>query len=273
MTENDNHTAAPLAKPRLMMRVGHNSLSFSVVDKSREEGVVYEPYTVKSGISMAANLRQAFLDSALLSRGYVKAGVLLDSPTLLLPVEQFQEEDLPTLYGYTFQKSDATTLIKKVLPAQNAVAVFPVNKDLKLVIEDHFQEVRYSPVCMPVWNYLHQRGLQGQNRKLFGYFHDRKLEVFSFDKQRFLFSNSYEVTNVKDAVYFLINVWQQLGLDAFKDELDIVGDVPDRAAVLEQLKRYVRKVFLLNPSAEFNRAPITRLKDFPFDLLTYFLRR
>ena len=68
MTENVNPTSSPVSmvKARLMIRVGYKSLSFSVVDGSCEEGVRYEPYTVKSGISMAANLRQAFLDSELL---------------------------------------------------------------------------------------------------------------------------------------------------------------------------------------------------------------
>ena len=33
------------------------------------------PYTVKSGVSMAANLRQAFKESELLQRGYQKVRV------------------------------------------------------------------------------------------------------------------------------------------------------------------------------------------------------
>lgn len=256
------------------MRVGNNSLSFSVVDKSAAEGVLHEPYVLKSGVSMAANLRQAFADSSLLSRGYTKVAVLLDTPVLLVPVEQSRDEDLAVLYGYSFEKADtATTLIRKVLPAQNAVVVFPINKDLKLVVEDHFSDVRYSPVCVSVWNYLQQRGAQGLDRKLYGYFHDRRLDIFCFDKQRFRFSNSYEVTHGRDAIYFLLYVWQQLGFDVRRDELDLAGDVPDRDDTLSQLRRYVRKVFLLNPVAEFNRAPLTRLKEMPFDLLTYFLRK
>lgn len=256
-----------------MIRVGHKSLSFSVVDKTAEASVRFEPYTIKSGISMAANLRQAFLDSDLLRQGYQKVGVLIDSPTLLLPIELFQEEDLPTLYRYSFEMGESSSLIRKVLPNQNAVAVFPINKDLKLVIEDHFADVRYSPVCVPVWNYLQQRSFQGANRKLYGYFHDKKLDIFCFDKQRFKFSNSYEVNHGKDAIYFLLYVWNQLLMDARKDELSVVGDIPDRTETIDQLKRYVRKVFALNPAAEFNRTPVTRVKDMPFDLLTYYLRK
>ena len=48
---------------RLTIRVSNNTLSFSVVDREAEHQVIYEPYTVKSGVSMAANLRQAFKES------------------------------------------------------------------------------------------------------------------------------------------------------------------------------------------------------------------
>ncbi len=256
-----------------MIRAGYNSLSFSVVDKASETSIRFEPYTVKSGISMAANLRQAFLDNDLLLQGYQKAGILLDTPTLLIPIEQSQDENLAALYRYTYEMGDSNTLIRKVLPNQNAVALFAINKDFKLVIEDHFPDVRYSPVCMSVWNYLQQRSFQGINRKLYGYFHDKKLDIFCFDKQRFRFSNAYEVKHGKDAIYFLLYVWNQLQMDAHKDELSLLGEIPDSAETIEQLKRYVRKVFALNPAAEFNRAPITRIKDMPFDLLTYYLRK
>ena len=51
---------------RLTIRVSKNTLSFSVVDREAEHQLIYEPYTVKSGVSIAANLRQAFVTITLL---------------------------------------------------------------------------------------------------------------------------------------------------------------------------------------------------------------
>ena len=46
----------------LTIRVGKNTLSFSMIDNANgQQPIVYEPYVVKSGISMAANLREARL--------------------------------------------------------------------------------------------------------------------------------------------------------------------------------------------------------------------
>lgn len=47
-------------KPRLTIRIGKHSLSFSALSAEAAEGITFEPYTVRSGISMAANLREAF---------------------------------------------------------------------------------------------------------------------------------------------------------------------------------------------------------------------
>lgn len=256
---------------RLTIRVSRNSLCFSVVDNSTEQQVCFEPYTVKSGISIAANLRQAFKESSLLQQGYKKVRVYLDTPVLLMPLEEFREEEMETLYHHTFTSNENDCILYRVQPALNAVAVFPINKDLKMVVEDNFQDVRFTPILQPVWNHLYQRSLVGMHHKLYGYFHDKRLEIFSFEKNRFKFFNSYDTSNAKDSLFFLLNVWQQLGLDQRKDELHLVGDLPEREWLIENLKEYIAKVFVINPTGEFNRAPITQIKGMTFDLMTLYI--
>ena len=46
-------------KPRLTIRLSRKTIAFSALDKESEKQVRYEPYTVKSGMSLAANLREA----------------------------------------------------------------------------------------------------------------------------------------------------------------------------------------------------------------------
>lgn len=258
---------------RLTIRVSKNYLSFSVIDRDTEQQVYFEPYTVKSGVSVAANLRQAFKESVLLQRGYKKARAFLDAPLLMVPVENFHEADAELLFQHAFTGHDSDAILYRVQPTLNAVALFPINKDLKLVLEDHFEDVRFSPVLQPVWNHLYQRSFTGIHRKLYGYFHDKKLDVFSFDKGRLKFFNSFDATHAKDSIYFLLYVWKQLAMDQQRDELHILGDIPDKEWFLHNIKLYILKTFVINPSAEFNRAPITDIKGMPFDLLTLYLSR
>ena len=266
-------TGKNIQQARLTIRVSRNTLSFSVVDRKAEHQVIYEPYTVKGGVSMAANLRQAFKESALLQRGYTKVRLYLDTPIMLVPIEEFQEEDIDTLYQHAFTGHHGDAILYRVQPTLNVVAVFPVNKDLKLVVEDNFSDVRFTPIMQPMWHHLHQRSFTGLHRKLYGYFHDKKLDIVSFEKNRIKFFNSFDASHAKDALYFILYVWKQLGFNQMQDELHVSGEMPDKDWLLYNTKLYIKKTFLLNPSAEFNRAPITEIKGMTFDLLALYLSK
>ena len=264
-------TTATKSHIRLNIRISRNALSFSIAERDAIGQAVYEPYIVKSGISMAANLREAFRCSDLLMQEHRRSLVLTDSPTLLIPTEEFEPNDIDQLFHHTFSGHQAEVVLSQPIPNLDAMAVFSINKDLKTVIEDHFIDIRFIPLMLPVWNHLHKRSQQGTTKKLYGYFHDKKLEVFSFQHNRFRFSNSYNLQNQRDAVYFLLFVWTQLGLNAEQDELHIIGQAPEEHELMQTLRKYVQKVFLLTPSADFNEAPVTKVKGMPYDLTALFV--
>ena len=239
-----------------------------------ESPVTYEPYVVKSGISMAANLREALKSAGLKQMGIIKALVLVDAPILLTPVELFEEQKMAEMYNHSFPRKEQEQVLYNVLPDLNAVAVFSVNKDLKLVLDDNFADVRTTAAMSPVWRHLHRRSFTSTRNKLYGYLHDQKIDVFSFHQNRFKFYNQFETTRSADALYFLLYVWKQLMLSQERDELHLVGDglTDGQDELANKLRRYLQNVFVINPSAEFNRAPATKVKGMPFDLVTLFTK-
>lgn len=264
--------SAIIKRPRVTLRISRNNLSFTAIDQVAADQVIFEPYTVKSGISMAANLREAFRTSELLARNFERAQILIDAPVLLIPVVEYSEETREMLYMYSFPATAGSVILSNTLPHANAVAVYAINKDLKLVIDDHFPDVRFIPLMQPIWSHLHQRSFTGVRRKQYAYFHDDKVDIFSFDKNRFKFCNSFEAAHSRDAVYYLLSVWKQLMMDAEKDELHLVGNIPDKDWLMEALHRFIMKVYVISPSADFNRAPITEIKGIPYDLITLFIK-
>jgi len=266
---------------RLTFRVSRQQLTVAVIDKTADNDVRCFALPAEPGKSVAARVRRLLQTApeglpeagAWLSPSrFTRAQVLIDSPVMLVPDEEFSPDDAEELYQYSFPDRHQESLMINPLAGENAVAVFSVNRDLKQVLEEHFADIRFLPVMQPVWSFLHQRGYEGTYQKLFGYFHDRELSVVSFDRNRFRFYNQFDVAGAQDAAYFLMYVWRQLAFDPEKDELHLAGDIPDRDALMETLRRYLLKVSVINPSAEFMRAPITRCRDLPFDLLTLFVR-
>ena len=256
---------------RLTIRIGRSSMSFSCM-ADNEKDVIYEPYVIKSGVSMAANLREAFKTADLLLDPPARVRVVLDSDVLMVPVELFEEKDVEKMYGHTFPKKDQDVVCYNVVPDLNTVAVFAINKDLKLVIDDHFKDVKIITAIAPVWRHLHQRSFTGSRRKLYGYFHEKHLDIFSFQQNRFKFCNTFEVSRAHDSLYFLLYVWKQLRLQPEYDELHIVGEIPDKEWLLAELKKFLQNAYIINPSADFNRHAITEIKGMPYDLQTLYIK-
>lgn len=267
-------------RPRMTIRVGHGTLSFSMPDEE-DNSIAFVPYVVKSGVSMPANLREAFKSLDFLREAPPRVRLVIDANVMMVPVSQFEESEARILFDHTFPGREQEVLFSSVLPELNAVAVSSVNKDLKLVIDDHFQDVLILPAMTPVWNHLYRRSFTGAHQKLFGYFHERQLDIFSFQQNRFKFSNAFEVKCMHDAVYFLLYVWNSLNMNQQEDELHLVGDVfqgdavtaSEREELLDELRKYLQKVYVINPTADFNQAPVTEISGMPYDLQTLFARK
>ena len=252
---------------RLTIRLGRSTMAM-LQQSDDSDDIVYEPYVVKSSMSMAANLRDAFKNSDLLLQAPPRVRVVIDSDVLMVPIEMFEEGQKELLHNHAFPYNEKDAIFYNVVPDLNAVAVFSMNKDLKLVLDDHFQNMRLVTAIQPVWRYMHQRSFTGVRYKLYGYFHEKRLEIFSFQQNRFKFCNSFDASKAEDAIFFVAYVWNQLQLSPKFDELHLMGDIPEKNFVVEKLKRYIQKVFVINPQIDFNEHPVTAIKGVPFDLQT-----
>ena len=80
-----------------------------------------------------------------------------------------------------------------------------------------------------------------------------------------------EQEELADCIYYLLYIWQQLGYNQEKDELQLTGKFKDKEGLLTGLRKYLRQVFIINPKAEFNRSEISKIEDIPFDMQTLIL--
>lgn len=259
------------AGQRLTVRIGLGSLSFSLASPV-ENTVRYEPYGVKGGMSMAANMREALKALPFGLEHRRKVLVLADTPVVFIPADEFAEGNAEMFYMNTLTGMEGCAVMQTAIPGLNTVAVYSMNKDLKQVIEDNFDDVKFSHTCVAVLRALHKRSLAGGGRKLFCHFAGRRLDVYSFRQNRFRFANSYDTPSPRDAVYFILHVWQQLGFDPLKDELHITGGTPGTDTQAKELRRYIRNVCMLSPKAEFNRSAAADIEGMPYDLMALFHR-
>ena len=254
----------------LVIRTSRNSLAFSTSD---EREVTFERYPLKSSISLAANMREALRQVPLLQHQFQRVKVVVDAGVLMMPADLYRQEEQEELYYHTFTRQQQTAVVHSVVPDLNAVAVFSIQKDLRQVLTDQYGTVSFMPLMMTVWRHMYQKSFTSKNAKLYGYFHDRRLEVFSFGQNRFKFCNAFSVNNPSDALYYLLAAWKQLGLSPQQDELHLSGDLPEKEQLVEQASQFVKRIFVANPSGEFNRAPVTQIEGMPYDMMLLYLGR
>ncbi len=233
----------------LTVNIGTNTLSFAKYDD--EDNEMIEPYTLKSGISIAANLREAFKTCEFLEEAPAKARVFIDSDVLMVPMILFREEQAETLFFHAFPDRSSEQVFFQVLSDLHVVVISSVNKDLKTVLDDHFLRVVFYIALSSVWEDKYRRNFVGNYRKLYGHFHEHRMDLFCFQQNRFKYFNSFEVKHPKDAVFFILYVWKQLQLDVRNDELHLSGNIfeeksvtatEEREELLQELRKFLLKV-------------------------------
>lgn len=252
---------------RVIIRIGQGVLSVVALNASSQI-TDYASVNMKSGVSAAANLREAFKNIDLLKQPYDHADVMLSMPTMLIPADEFHSEDASVLYDHTFNGYDRCIKSSYAIPELHVVAVFSIDKDVKTVMDDHFAESHYVPVCIPVWKHLYSLSYGKPRQKLYGYFHDGEMYVFCFHQNRFKFNNAFHTSQVHDALYFLLYTFSQLGLKGERDAICIIGSVPQKKWLLDRIRTYVGEVSA--PDAKDTGLPDQlRWPSIPYDMQTF----
>ncbi len=254
----------------ITIRTNANTLSFATRDTEHGNDIIYESYQVKSGINIAANLRQAFGNSPLLALGHRRATVLMDTPVMLVPTEEFDETTATLLYRQVNTQTDGGGVKWKTVAGLNTVAVYAVNNDLQTVLADHFAEVGYLPLMQPVWRHFFGMSHDGLHRRLFCYMHDGRLDLTAFHRDRFCLNTGISVTNADDAAYFILNAWQQLSMQQSSDILVVAGTMPGRDHLLTELRRFVGDIREADNYSARNVETDADNVDIPFDLRLLF---
>lgn len=236
---------------QLIIRAGHGTLSFTVKDGGNT--TVY-PYAVKSDRSLPANLREAFKELQFL-RALERDGVgkiladtvlMVASPVMLVPDDvdiDITPASVDATYGEIITGYKGEEKFVSDIPELRVKAVFAVDSDLLLVANDNCSHVTVNNVLAPVWVDAYSAEYQNDGRhRLFAYFHDRKVSVFSFEQHRIHFANTFDAAHAHDALYYIMFVWKQLGFSQENDVLYLYGSMPHADWLMVRLKNYVRRI-------------------------------
>ena len=148
---------------------------------------------------------------------------------------------MPQLYHYANTKHQQDDVEGTPINQINVVAAYAVGKDLRFVLTEMFRNVKFMPLLAPVLVEFCRRSYGGFQEKLFCYFHDKRVDMFAFRKGRVRFCSSFDVALTPDAAYYILNVWQTLGMKP-SDVLCLAGSITGQEALLKDLRQFIRNI-------------------------------
>lgn len=244
---------------KITIRITRTTITFTAPNTVIEGQTDFEQYNMKSGIAVAANLRQALAECRILKAQdapeltpsattqhhhpvFDLATVYVDTPLLLIPAEEYDAAAMPKLYHHVNSQSKGDDVVEGTpVPQLNVVAAYAVDRDLRFVLTETFRTVQFMPLLAPLLIEFCRHSYGGFQEKLFCYFHDRRIDVCAFRKGRVRLCSSFEVAQSTDAVYYILNVWQTLGMKP-ADILCLAGSITGYEALVKELHKFVKNI-------------------------------
>jgi len=256
----------------LSIRLSTDGFSFSVYNPVQDHPFYYIPYKTKHALSIAANVKEMLQQNESLKRPYKRIRIYTaNSNYLPVPFELFDEEQTETFYTQSYPKDSNSLIFHNILPKANVAMLYTLNKTVYQLLKEQFPEARFYTTASPLTEYFSEKSYLGNSRKLYAYLQGELLTILCFDRGKLLLLNSFPCKQTYDYIYYLLYIWKQLDYDQRRDELHLVGNLPDRDMLVLQLKKYLSQVYIIHPTAEFNRSEFSKIKEIPFDLQASFL--
>ncbi len=256
----------------LSIRLSTDGFSLSAYNPEREHPFYHWTYPVRPNLSIVANVKEMLATCEQLQHPYKQVRVLFDTMNCMpVPFELFDDEDAENLYHQTFHTVGIGEMVMSdVLPDADVVLLSCLNKNVRQQIVEQYPHATFHCTVTPLTAYFAKRSHLGDNRKLFVCFQKSHLTLLAFDRRKLMLLNNFGYKTVDDCVYYVLYAWKQLELNQQQDELHLAGFIPSSEMLLHQLRKYIRQVHAIDPSAEFSRAAYTTDKELPFDLQASF---
>lgn len=252
----------------LYLRISDTELSFASLGTERSKEFRYETFHIIPQASLTANLREAASCVSMIREPHPKVEILVNTFATPVPLAEFQEEDAETTWKYCFTHNDHERVFYDTAPAANIVLLYAMDNATCRTIEDTFGEIHYTSTLAPLVQHFATKALGvSQGKRIFLYTHEGVIDVLIFEDTRLLVLNSYKVHSLTDIAYYTLNLAKHIGADLSSTPFFVAGEERQRNAAVGEIEKYASRVYHINPSAEFNRNPVSMQPGIPYDMM------
>ena len=204
---------------------------------------------VDTSLSLTANLKNVFHESDFLSYSYKRVNIMIASKRFtMIPLELFEEEQAELLFYHNHQKRENEIVMYNILKKNNVVIIFGIDKSTYTFLNEQYPEARFYSQSTPLIEYFSIKSRLGNSKKMYASVRKDAIDIYCFERGQLLLANSFECMQTEDRIYYLLYVWKQLEFNQERDELHLTGTLSDKETLMNELKKFILQVFIMNPA-------------------------
>lgn len=259
----------------LSIRISADGFCFAVHHPERPSEYAFMPYDVDALLPVPANLKAACESLPMLGHTYGSVRMLLaDEPYTLVPAEYYTPSDARALFAQNFPcTTDRQEVITEELPAGQYL-LSGVDATILRWARNFFPGIVIGHSMNPVLRYALTANVQGDlsddNNTPPDLFlcnlHARKMDLVCVRDGKLAFAGTFDNDNPDNALYYLLGVWQTLGLSQQDDTLTLAGNASDARELRTALSQYIRHLEVFDATRTFHTSELARIDRIPFDL-------
>jgi hypothetical protein len=235
----------------LSIRLSEDGFSFSVYNPLGEPHL-QEPtdMEIDGSLSLTANLKRIFAQSDFAAgHAYRRVNILMAGRRFTIaPLDLFDRTQAELLFYHNHPKRENEQVMCNVLNKNGLVILFGIDRSAYSFLNEQYPEAQFYSGATPLIDYCAVKSRLGNNKKRYASVSKDATDVYCFGRGKLLLANSFGCRETEDRIYFLLNVWKQLGFDQERDELHLTGVLPDKEALTDGLKRFIRQTYITNPT-------------------------
>ena len=169
-----------------------------------------------------------------------------------MPLDLFEEEQADLLFYHNHQKRENETVIYNILKKNNVVIVFGIDRSAYSFLTEQYPEARFYSQSTPLIEYFSVKSRLGNSKKMYVSVREEDIDIYCFERGHLLLANSFECSHTEDRIYYLLYAWKQLEFNQERDELHLTGTLPDKEILMNELRKFILQVFIMNPATNID---------------------
>ena len=237
----------------LSIRLSTDGFSFSIYNPIHDDSFSVIEKEIDTSLSLTANLKAVFHESDFLGHSYKRVNIMLASKRFtIVPLDLFEEEQADLLFYHNHQKRENETVIYNILKNNNVVIVFGIDRSAYSFLTEQYPEARFYSQSTPLIEYFSVKSRLGNSKKMYVSVREEGIDIYCFERGHLLLANSFECSHTEDRIYYLLYAWKQLEFNQERDELHLTGTLPDKEILMNELRKFILQVFIMNPATNID---------------------